>query len=979
MKKNSRFKLLFFLVLGFCTEHLFAQSPYFYTIDDEEGLPSNEVYQLKQDSFGFMWIASDAGLFRYDGFHYKAYTHPKQNSISLSNISIDPKQNVWCQNFTGQIFNTTAKKDQFQLIFDGSENAKVTPVYTVDTAANAWIATDSAVLVVDANGNQLKNYRPENWGLDPQQVWFDIEYHHSSAKIYLLNYKAELVVLNPETDEFEVFKIRTAAANRLSLFNLDNRIILFVEELPIRYYRVFDVTNGSANPLADFPPLSPSGISYTITPFQDWFMLCTSSGAILLDKDYKPVENYPIFFKKHKVSYSYTDKEKNTWFSSLQDGIFVVPSIDVQFFNTQNSILKDDNISTLAKVDDSTIIIGSYLGDLYQLNTKQYQLTEIKEKQEGKYRAVRKIHQQGTKIYVARGLFTIIDKKGKTEIVRALNNCRDFQLVNSDTIYYTRSDVSGFVSRADGEWKQHILKNTGGKKVIYDPLHQATYYACTNGLYVYQKGNLEEIKFRGEAIYASSFFLDKDQLWIGTNNKGGLLLSNGDFIKHYSDQNLLLDNNVRAIYKQGDSLWVASRNGLNLIHLKEEKLAYYNEYDGFAFKEVSSLLVDQGYLYCSTIKALVRVPVDLPWKNEVAAVINLVSIKEDNEELEQLEGIELGYKNHNLRIDFIATAFRSRQSFHYEYRLEGFENRWIKIPASTAYINFPTLPPGDYNLEVQAVNEDQLASGKPIQLAIHVRFALWQKWWFYLMSSLIFITIIFFIFRVRLFAIKRRAALENKLIASQLTALKAQMNPHFLYNALNSIQALNAKKETAKANFYLSKFSQLMRKILEASGEKFILLQDEIDWLKIYLELEKLRFGDDFSFEFIVGDNIDTHDIWMPSMILQPFIENAIKHGLLHKKSDRKLNIEFQLEGEKLICKIKDNGVGRKKVEEIKARLVKNHQSFATQATEKRIELLNQMTKDSYSFELNDLYEDNQAAGTLVKIQIPILPFGKPM
>lgn len=975
MKKLGYYYILLFM--GLCVQTIYAQSPYFYAINDETGLPSNEVYQLKQDSFGFMWIASDGGLFKYNGFSYEPYTHPKQNSISLSNITIDAKQNVWCQNFTGQIFNTNAQEKQLQLIFDGSANSRVMPVYTVDQASNAWIAIDSSIQLIDKSGALIKSYSYEKFGLEAQQLCFDIEYH-LSGKLYLLNYKGQLIIFNTKTEEVDIFQIETEKQNRLSLFHLNDRIILFEEALPIRHYSIFDVTNGSTKLLNSFPPIDRSGLCYTITAFQDKYMLCTSSGAMILDQKFKAVDAYSVLFEKHKISFSYTDKEGNSWFSSLQDGLFVVPAIDLQFFNADNSILKDDNISALTQIDEHNLFIGSYLGDLYQLNVDSFQLQKIEEKQEGKYRAVRKIHQYKNKIYVARGLFSIIDADAKTEIIPELNNCRDFQLVGSDSIYYVRPDVSGFLSKENGKWKQHILKNVGGKKVLYDKKQEAVYYACNDGLFIYQDGTLKELQYEDEAIYGSSFYLDENQLWIGTNNKGVLLYSEATFSKHYHEQNLLTDNNIRVLTKAGDTLWVACKKGLNFIDLKKDESAYYNEFDGLAYKEISGILVHKGYVYLSSIKAFLRMPVDLVWQNKVAPAISLISIQEEGKDLGKTASIELAYHNHNLRIDFIATAFRSRQSFHYEYRLKGFEDRWTKVHASTPYVNFPSLPSGDYIFELVAVNEDGFRSVHPIEIAIEVKAALWQRWWFYLIASLVIITILFFIFRARLLYVKKNAAIQYKLALSQLTALKSQMNPHFLYNALNSIQALNAKKETAKANYYLSKFSQLMRKILEASGEKFILLEDEITWLKIYLELEKLRFGDDFSFEFITEERIDSYDVWIPSMILQPFIENAIKHGLLHEKSDRKLSIEFQLEGEKLISKIKDNGVGRKKVAEIQKRLIANHKSFATTATEKRIELLNQMTKDTYSFQIIDLYENEEAVGTLVEIHIPLLPFGKP-
>ena len=235
--------------------------------------------------------------------------------------------------------------------------------------------------------------------------------------------------------------------------------------------------------------------------------------------------------------------------------------------------------------------------------------------------------------------------------------------------------------------------------------------------------------------------------------------------------------------------------------------------------------------------------------------------------------------------------------------------------------------------------------------------------------TLLFIVIIALIFYSRLKYLKRKADLKNKLVGSQLTALKSQMNPHFMFNALNSIQDLMLHKDTKGSNLYISKFSNLMRKVLNASDQSSITLQEEIEILSLYLDLEKLRFGNEFTFELKLDEAIDPYSLTLPSMILQPFVENAIKHGLLHKKGEKKLSIQFILQ-EQLICEITDNGIGRKHAEKIKSRQNRNA-SFATSATEKRIELLNSFDRVNYKFEIIDLIENGQAAGTKVRISLP--------
>lgn len=966
MKNTNQILLtlfLFFLVFN----HLKAQHPYFYTLNDENGLPSNEVYQVVQDSFGFMWIGCDAGLYRYDGFKFMPYTNSQQNSKSISNLVLDKYQNIWCQNFTGQIFKANANSNSLEIVFDGSRNSKMAPIYTIDNLGNAWIVTDSILLVLDKFQREIKTILTKNLSSEPS-FWFDIQLSDKQT-IYITSYIGELYEFDPKTYQYKSYQIDNSRTSRYKLLKLDQRTLLFTETLPERNYKIADIANGRNKILAEFAPIHPSGNNYVITSCQEHLMLCTSGGVVVLDKNFKRNPHFKTLFEKHKISYAYCDKEGNYWFTSLQDGIFIIPSMDVQIFNKTTSILNDNNISAINKINDSTLCVGNYSGELYTLNILDNQFKLVADNVESKYRAARKMYHETGKLYAARGLFSV-QEKNKITLIPSLTNSRDFE-INGDTIYYTRSDVSGFITKEKQDWKQNVLRKKDGKKVVWNKESRAVYYACTDGLFVYKNGNITEIKQKKESIFGSALQIDRDRLWVGTNNKGVLLLEQDSVVLAINSNNLLSDDNVKSFYKHGDTLFVACRKGLNIINLKNSSVYVINEYDGLAFKEINNILTTNKHIYLATIKGLVKMPFDLKWKNNTAPSIKILAARKNSQPLDITKTIEFNYNDNNLTIDFIAVAFRSRNKFHYKYRLTNFDKGWRYVNSNTTRINFSSLPPGEYVFEVVAINEDGVRSKESAKLPINVYAPIWEKWWFYLMLSLIFVGIIALIFRARLNFVRRNAEIKNKLVASQLTALKAQMNPHFMYNALNSIQALNIKNEIKKSNFYLGKFSRLMRKVLDASGEEFITVQDEVEILELYLELEKLRFGDDFNYEVIIDTQINAYKQLMPSMILQPFIENAIKHGLLHKKGAKKIEIEFKIT-DKLVCIITDNGVGRKKVQEIQQRLAQNHKSFATQATKKRIDLLNNITKDKYSIEIIDLYDGETATGTQVKVYIPI-------
>lgn len=215
---------------------------------------------------------------------------------------------------------------------------------------------------------------------------------------------------------------------------------------------------------------------------------------------------------------------------------------------------------------------------------------------------------------------------------------------------------------------------------------------------------------------------------------------------------------------------------------------------------------------------------------------------------------------------------------------------------------------------------------------------------------------------------------ENKATESELKALKSQMNPHFIFNALSSIQDQFMFGDKVIANEQMGNFTYLTRQILNVSGKKQILLSTEIDILSKYLELEKMRFKNDFSYSVTTSDAIDEDYHEIPPMLIQPFVENSIKHGLMHKNGLKTISIDFDLDenGEHIICTIIDNGIGRTRSAEIKAKNQSKHRSFSTESIAQRLELLNENHSIKQLISYSDLVENDAIVGTKVVINIPL-------
>jgi hypothetical protein len=373
----------------------------------------------------------------------------------------------------------------------------------------------------------------------------------------------------------------------------------------------------------------------------------------------------------------------------------------------------------------------------------------------------------------------------------------------------------------------------------------------------------------------------------------------------------------------------------------------------------------------ASTSGLFTFPKDLRGSNDRRPDIFIDKVMINDLVVDHSSDLTLPYDHNKLSVHFHTSGLGEKNSYTYHYMLQGYDSTWQKAGRNTDNISYSSLPPGKYTFSIKTVNEDGYASADDATISLEIGKPVWQRWWFYWLIVIGSSVLVSFIFANRIRAIKNKAKLEQLIRSSQLTALKAQMNPHFVFNALNSIQDLILKNDVRASNIYLGRFSELMRKVLEASGKDSITLQEEIDILSLYLDLEKLRFGDSFVYAIEINPAFDLSSMRMPSMIIQPFIENAIKHGLLHKHGEKRLNILFTFDNSHIQCTITDNGVGRKASAIMKERSKRPHSGFAINATEKRLDLLNDYHKEKIGLQITDLEENGIAAGTVVKLTLP--------
>jgi signal transduction histidine kinase len=327
---------------------------------------------------------------------------------------------------------------------------------------------------------------------------------------------------------------------------------------------------------------------------------------------------------------------------------------------------------------------------------------------------------------------------------------------------------------------------------------------------------------------------------------------------------------------------------------------------------------------------------------------------------------QFNYQQNNLKISMKIRSFTAGGKLY--WRLNGREWRVLE---GEPKITLDDLQYGNYRLEAYWQN-DLGGKSKVMEYSFVIHKPFWLQIWFILAMFGAAAAIVYGFYRRRMRQLKKRSDLEQGLIASQMTALKSQMNPHFIFNALNSIQSLILYRQNDEAYNYMDKFSILVRQILNFSDQDFIPLYQEIEMLKNYLDMEKMRFDGNLQIEM---EDYEDLDVKIPSMIIQPFVENAIKHGLLHKTEGQKIiKISFELvDDETIVCEVTDNGIGRKEAQALQKENKRFGKSFSTGATQKRLELLQQLEFKRLGVEYTDLEdEEGNPLGTTVKITIPI-------
>ncbi|HKH60835.1 MAG TPA: two-component regulator propeller domain-containing protein, partial [Flavitalea sp.] len=569
---------------------------------------------------------------------------------------------------------------------------------------------------------------------------------------------------------------------------------------------------------------------------------------------------------------------------------------------------------------------------------------------------------------------------------------------NGDLLIGSSAGVSVYNFKNDSVYG--LLRNV--TRTILEDNHGVLWIGTrTDGLIKYNRLTKEVERFTNmvddtsslAANFVQSITQDHSgQIWLGTIS--GLCRfdkTTGRF-STLSEKNGLPNISVsQLIVDDKDRIWMATDKGISMLDESRTTFTNYDPSDGlqgWEFSPGSAFKTHDGY-FCYSGKNGFNIfhPDSLRINNfKPPVILKRITIFDEALKMDSsyadLKTLKLSYKQNFFSFEFAALNYDHPEKNQYDYQLIDFDKKVVHN-GTNRVISYTNVPPGNYTLKVRASNNDGVWNDLGFELKLIIIPPFWATWWFKTLAAIALVAAVFLYFKLRENRIKkeqmRQTAINKQIAEIRMIALRSQMNPHFIFNSLNSIQHFITTHEKEEALHYLSKFSKLIRKILENSRQNTVSVSNELELLQLYIQLEQLRFSNKFDYHITVDEKIDIDNTDIPPLLIQPYIENAIQHGLINKNSKGDLWLTLERNNGLLVCKIEDNGIGRDKAQQIEEKKVSRHVALGIKVTNERISTLSALLDYKIEVVIEDLYkpqhyteETPQALGTRVTISIPV-------
>ncbi|WP_445456725.1 histidine kinase [Flavobacterium sp. HNIBRBA15423] len=967
MKALFSYSLFLFLMVNAS----FAQDPIALKLTEKEGLPDVEFYDIIEDNKGFIWLAADKGLYRFDGKEYVSYSNKEKRGLSVFGLKFDHQNQLWCNNISGQFFYV--KDNSLMLFLDLKNELKGELAEFLFLENKLFIFSTSVLFSVDLKTKERKKIllpskspiirAPYKLGNKIRFTCDDIVFTISKAnEIEILNY-------NPKKFGSNIFP---------KFFEYQKKDYLLLYDNSMNKNQIFQIQE---NDLIEvyFPEELQNNRIITISENNDDLWLCSSNGIVILNKKNNQFVLKDVIFKNDFITKSIVDKNETIWISTLNNGVFIVPSLQIKSYL---NVVNNEVISAVEKITTTKIAVGTTKGNLFILDLRTGAKDKFEIKNKRKISALLFLRDENTLLIstedTAYGYY--LNSKKITPL-ECLNNAKDLQQIgNSNQIIFSGFDRATILKFENNSLtKIKDLNFSRAYRSFSDNETHEVFVSYVDNLMVYDSIFKSKIlKYNNKSIIAKDICQTADKIvWVATFTDGILGYKNNKFVTKLDQTNRLKSAIIQEIKCDSNNLWIVTDKGIQIFDSNVNKFKPSLISKTSAIGNIRGVIVNEKNMLFASQEAIFEIEKNSKAKHYQPKEIYIKAIVINEKDTLIHNHYSLPYNKNRIKIVFHVNGYYPEDELLFEYKLLGLNENWVVLDRNVNFVNFNSLPSREYVFQVRAknTNGNEFFSEK---ITFHINQPYWKKWWFVLGIFLIALGLIMFFYRNKL-AVKEKekelalknAKFESELAVLKLENLKSQMNPHFIFNALNSIQEYIILNQKNLASSYLAKFADLIRAYLDHSSKGYISLKEEIECLNNYLELEKLRFEEKFSYKITSLER--NEDIKIPTMLIQPYVENAIKHGLLHKKTDRVLEIFFEMlkEEQMLKCTVLDNGIGRERASQLRN---KKHQSFATKANQSRLELLNFGKKKKIGVTIDDLINDNnEPIGTQVTLLIPIL------
>lgn len=953
---------LFFFFLN----TLEAQEPYYRKISFMEGLPTQVIYDLYVSKSGLIYLGTERGLVSFDGVRFLTYDFDDNLGFAVNSIQEDESGMIWCKNFANQIFkleqNKLIQPDFVRKVLEDEANNLIDFRLM---GQEIYLLTEFTFFRLSPNKNpkiifQEKNRRPEN-------LFSALNQHPGKSHFEITSLMKHYVVENDRL----VKEIRVEEGQK--------ETVLFQNEL-------FYLVRGNKNELYQLESEQPFAESFSKSPLfyrldvaLSKLWLCTSSGIYPVDVAQRKI--LPGFFTKSRINKISEDHEGNLWLTSLDEGLFFIPHTELQRINLPQSI-GNPKITSLFKDSKGNLFAGTSNGKAIRWNqdnqTKIYDTqTEI---------IIEYLFADDTHLITSQGIFDLDTGKkiihgyfGKHMVKDDLGN---YLVANFNSAGLLSTDLqsspvlpNGFKKTSLIEFNNipqamYMFRNKRARSVYFDATSTSYYVGFSDGLYGYlPEGKTIEIKTPdSRSIVASDIKSSPDGgFWVASTQQGLLKVFRNTVVAQFIQTHGLIGSYCKRLQINSKGIWVLTDTGVNFLKNGSTQFEHVSYHLGFKGLTFNDFLVDEERIWLATNEGLISGPIEV-FLNRIEPTFTIGQVKVNG--VPRVSLSQLNYQENQLDIFFQTHFYKGLGDFVYEYRLLEQSEQWKSQTSQINKVSFLSLRPGNYTFQARVKYGNDYTPIQEMKFVINPPF--WSRLWFLTLLFLLLSIGIYLLTRFFIQRVKKKQEMREKLVLSQLTALRSQMNPHFMFNVLNAVQGLIYDNQKTKASEYLGTFSDLMRKTLDSSDQSEITIAKELETIELYVGLEEARFEENtFFWSIEVPSDEDLSQYVIPSLILQPFIENAIKHGLMHKAGEKMLHLKISRHEDYWFFEITDNGVGRKQSALINSK-IQRHRSFATQALENRIALLNEVNNNRIKIEVQDLEYQGQATGTRVVLQIPV-------